>query len=132
MVFPPDELADWLGNHVLPELEMDLEDIDLARFLAGLDIGNVDELQGNLVIMLHEGRSHEEVFDYAMGLVPYAQAQIRDLFEHLKSPLAQIYAFSYGQGKKLMEPLLEGESRDAVFRRLLAEQVSPPRLREWS
>jgi hypothetical protein len=43
-----------------------------------------------------------------------------------------LYAFTYAQGKRLMQPLLGGPDRLDVFRRLLTEPVYPSLLEEWA
>lgn len=132
IVFSPEELAAWLADDLLAGMPLELDDVDLPKLIRGLDLSRIDELQGNLVIMQREGRSEQELVDYALAYTPHAEARIHSLISNLKSSLPQVYAFSYCRGKSLIEPLLEGPDRHEVFRRLLTEQVTPSLLRNWA
>ncbi len=132
MIFNPAEFAGWMDAFLRSELGMEGTDLDLAKLFRALVSNLPDELGGNLVMMLRNGRSDEEMLDYAMAYTPHPQALIREMLSSLKSPLRQIYAFSYYHGRRLMEPLLAGPDRAQVFRRLLTEQVYPSLLTEWA
>ncbi|HSF81080.1 MAG TPA: hypothetical protein VLA49_07595 [Anaerolineales bacterium] len=132
MIFTPDQIADWMIKHIFPELDIKVNDIDLPKLIAALAVNMLDDLGGNLVKMRWDGYSDEEIIEYALEYTPHTKEQIRQFLQFLKSPLKQIYAFTYYQGRRLMQPLLQDDDRLQVFRRLLTEPVYPSLLAEWA
>lgn len=132
MIFAPGEAREWLSWEIYPLAGIDAAapgDNALLNRAADLLAG----VRGNAVLMLHaEGRPREEVVRYLMryGLMPEDRA--RKAMAFLESPLWRAYTFTYFYGRRLMLPLLQGEDRLAVFRRLLTEQVYPSLLLEWA
>jgi hypothetical protein len=133
MIFPSAEAREWLGREVYAPAGIDTAaapgDYSLMSRAAELLAG----VRGNAVIMLHaEGRPADEVVRYLMryGLMPEDRA--RKAMGFLQSPLWRAYTFTYFYGRRLMLPLLQGEDRLTVFRRLLTEQVYPSMLLEWA
>ncbi|NPV75438.1 MAG: hypothetical protein HPY59_03590 [Anaerolineae bacterium] len=132
MIFTPEEAEVWLKAQNLAEAGIALNHLDLPKVIQALGANMLDDLESNLALMLWDGRSDEELVAYAMAYTPFTGEQIRRTVQSLKSPLRQIYAFTYSQGKRLMRPLLQGANRWQVFRRLLTEPVYPSLLAEWS
>ena len=115
------------------ELNMNYVDETNPAELMDTAIKNMlDDLDANLVLMEWDGRSDEEMVEYAMEYTPHTEAQIRRTIQSQKSPLRQIYAFTYSQAKMLMRPLLQNSNQKQVFRRFLTEPVYPSLLIEWA
>jgi hypothetical protein len=130
MIFAPGETHSWLREHVYPQAGIDLGDVDdevvsrADRMLSGV--------RGNAVFLLHEdGRSDDEVVAYLQQYGLLSEVRARKALDFLKSPLWRAYTFTYYYGRRLMLPLLQGDDRQAVFRRILTEQVYPSLLVEW-
>ena len=133
MVFAPGEAQRWLAEHVYPEVGVEAEPVDETV------IKLIDDLfwvsRTNAIFMLHEeGRSTDEAVRYLMSHTQETEQRARRSLGMLTSPLYRTYLFTYSEGRRLMAPLLRGENRLDVFRRLLTEQVYPSLLAEgaWS
>lgn len=132
MIFTPEEIEQWLKAQNLAEAGVALGHLDLPKVIEALGANMLDDLDANLALMLWDGRSEEELVAYAMAYSPHTEEQIRSVVQSLRSPLRQIYAFTYSQGKRSMRPLLQGDNRWQVFRRLLTEPVYPSLLAKWA
>lgn len=130
MIFSAHEAEQWLAEHLYPEagIEPDAADHAKLRMAADLLLG----VPGNAAFMLEEGRPDAEVIDYLMEYTLEPEERIRKRLEFLKVPFMQSYVFSYFYGKRLMQPLLQGSDRLAIFRRFLTEQLYPSLLVEWA
>jgi hypothetical protein len=132
MIFTPNEISTWVTKQIFPEVGIKANDIDFPKFIEALTSNMLDDLNANLVLMLWDGHSDDEIVEYALAYTPHTEEQIRRVLQSLKSPLEQIYAFTYSQGKRLMRPLLQGDDRGQVFRRFLTEPVYPSLLADWA
>lgn len=130
MILAPGDARAWTEAHILPRagLAPGAVDADALRRAGELLAG----VRGNAVFMLHvDGRSDDDVAAYLMRYSLLNEARARKALEFLKSPLWRAYAFTYIYGKRLMQPLLQGPDRLAVFTRLLTEPVYPSLLLDW-
>lgn len=133
VVFAPGEGQRWLAERVYPEVGVEAEPADetVARLVDDLFWAS----RTNAVFMLHEeGRSTDEVVRYLMSRTQESEERARRSLGMLTSPLYRTYLFTYSEGRRLIAPLLRGENRLDIFRRLLTEQVYPSLLAEgaWS
>ncbi|HWI51917.1 MAG TPA: hypothetical protein VNT01_07235 [Symbiobacteriaceae bacterium] len=131
MIFGQSEARTWLSDQLYPAAGIEAVYEDQAKLNRAAEL--LAGVRGNAVFMLHaEGRPDDEVVRYLVryGLMPEDRA--RKAMSFLKSPLWRAYTFTYFYGKRLMLPLLQGEDRLQVFRRLLTEQVYPSLLLEWA
>lgn len=131
MLFAPGEARAWVEQHIYPVVGLAPDDVDAeALRRAGEMLAGV---RGNAVFLLHvDGRSDDDVAAYLMRYSLLNEARARKALEFLKSPLWRAYAFTYIEGRRLMQPLLQGPDRHAVFHRLLTEPVYPSLLVEWA
>ena len=132
MIFTPEEIEKWLTEQIFTEAGIPVSNLDLPKISEAFAANMLDDLDANLALMLWDGHSDEELVEYALEYTPHTQEQIRRVVQSLKSPLRQIYAFTYSQGKRLMRPLLQDDNRCQVFRRLLTEPIYPSLLAEWA
>ena len=132
MIFTADNIADWISEVANSVLAINIKNVDLPKFVRALAANSLDDLGSNLAIMFREGRSEKEMMEYALAYALHTPEQVRNLVKSLRSPLMQIYAFTYFQGKTLIQPLLQGNDRIHIFRRLLTEPVYPSLLVQWS
>ena len=132
MIFTADEISKWFTERIFSEVDIKTNDIDLSKLIEALSVNMLDDLDANLVLMQWDGRSDEEMVEYAMEYTPHTEDQIRRTIQSQKSPLRQIYAFTYAQAKMLMRPLLQNSNQKQVFRRFLTEPVYPSLLVEWA
>ena len=131
IIFTADEIAHWINEVANSELEISIGDVDLPKLIKALAANMLDDLGSNLAIMFRNGHSDKEMMAYALAYTPHTKEQVSNLLKSLRSPLMQIYAFTYFQGKRLLHPLLQGNDRTQVFRRLLTEPVYPSLLAQW-
>ncbi len=123
-IFAPGEARAWLRAHVYPRAGLAVDDVDEAKLEQAEAL--LRGVRGNAVFLLHEdGHSDDEVAAYLTRYSLLNATRARKALEFLKSPLWRAYTFTYFYGRDLMLPLLQGADRQAVFRRLLTEQVYP-------
>lgn len=132
MIFTADEISKWLTEQIFSEVAIKTNGIDLPKLIEALSVNMLDDLDANLVLMQWDGRSDEEMVEYAMEYTPHTEEQIRRTIQSQKSPLRQIYAFTYSQAKRLMRPLLQNGNQKQVFLRFLTEPIYPSLLIEWT
>lgn len=132
MVMTPGEAREWLTGELADLAGVSGEDVQLM-----LDVGRAKEalgkVSGNAALLLHEaGRSEGEVLEYLMRYGLRTEEQARKNLEFIKHPNFRSYIFTYTAGEELLSPLLSGEDRVQVFRRLLTESVTPGDVRAWA
>lgn len=132
MIFSAEELASWTRTHISPLIGIDFDDIDLSKLFLALSAYGLDDYGSNLVMLRRQGASPDEVMAYALAYTLYSEDQVHLMLRSYRSPLMQIYAFTYSHGKRLLQSALQGENRLDIFRRLLTEPVYPSLVREWS
>lgn len=120
MLFSPQELEQWLTEHVYPELEIEPQGEDVTTLQRAFDL--LEGAWGNAAFLFREKRPDNEVKDYLAKYmhradIAFWQQPFRDFF-----PSIEYY------GKHLVQPHLQGPNRQAMFRRLLTEQVYPSEL----
>ena len=128
LIFSPGEAADWFRDSFSTLLGPEAFDVDIEKILKAFTIATPDDLSSNLATLIEAGRKPKEVIEYAMTYTTYTLAQIEDLLPWLKSQMARLYSFTYSHGKRLIEPLLQGERRLDNIRMLLTEQITPSRI----
>ncbi|HYN89890.1 MAG TPA: hypothetical protein VER55_15260, partial [Ardenticatenaceae bacterium] len=131
VIFPPEEAAEWAVEHLYRPLGIPVDDVDLAGLYRAHSLVRGDELSSNVIQMQSQGYTDEQVVEYFLSVTPFPEARVRLWLQWLKGPLAQIYNLSYAQGRRLIEPLLQGEGGREAFRRILSQQVYPSMLAEW-
>lgn len=125
MILTIQEVEAWMFERILPAAGLHTDGYDLAKIIEASRIISPDDLSSNLALMMNQGLPVNEIFDYAMAYTPYSDSQIRTFLTWLESPQAQVYAFSYSHGKRLIQPLLNQPDRNSIIRRLLTEPISP-------
>ncbi|HEY3367333.1 MAG TPA: hypothetical protein VGK74_19930 [Symbiobacteriaceae bacterium] len=131
LIFTPAEARQWLAENIYAAAGIEPDGADVAKLTRAGEL--LTGVRGNAVFLLHaEGRPDAEVVQYICRYTRTSEDRAWKQLEFLKSPLWRAYAFTYFYGKRLMQPLLQGPDRLAVFRRLLTEQVYPSLLLEWA
>jgi hypothetical protein len=128
MFWTPREMREWLTKNVLAEVGIEPDDSDPEKYFLSYTL--LQDVPCNAAFLLHEGHPDEEVRDYIVRYTLQPEDEAAAFVEELKTPLMQPYIFTYSYGRRLMEPLLQGEDRVAVFRRLLTEPLLASDLRE--
>ncbi|WP_027482792.1 hypothetical protein [Deinococcus pimensis] len=129
MVMTDAELRDLVGGELAR-----VAGVDADAALALLDVAEakkaLSRVNGNAALLLHEaGRPDEEVVEYLRHYGLRSDAQARKSLEFLRHPNFRSYTFTYTAGADLLRPLLKGEDRHDVFRRLLTEPLTPGEIR---
>lgn len=132
MIFTAEELASWTRTHISPLIGINFDDIDLRKLFLALSAHGFDDYGSNMVMLLRQGASPDEVMAYALAYTPYSEDQVHLMLRSYQSPLQRIYAFTYSHGKRLLQSVLQSDNRVEVFRRLLTEPIYPSLLREWT
>lgn len=132
MIFTADEVADWLKVMILEMLGIAVDDVDLPKLVRAISAISLDDLGNNLVMMLRSGYTEAAIVEYALAYTPFAEEHVRKSLQSLQAPLRQIYTCTYFHGKRILQPLLQGDDRRQVFRRLLTEQVYPSLVETWT
>ncbi|GIV96758.1 MAG: hypothetical protein KatS3mg057_1415 [Herpetosiphonaceae bacterium] len=125
LIFTPEEAAAWAIEHLYTPFNRAVTDADLIQLYRAASISRLDDLGGNVVMLLHDGYTEQQIVDYVLQYRLESEEQIRKWIQGLQSPLMQIYAFSYAAGKQVLRPWLQGEQRIPMVKRLLTEQIYP-------
>jgi hypothetical protein len=128
MFWSPREMREWLAQEILPEVGIEPDGSDPEKYFASYTL--LEDVSCNAAFMLHEGYPDDEVRDYIVRYTLQPDEEAAFLVEELKTPLMKPYIFTYSYGRRLMEPLLQGENRAAVFRRFLTEPLLASDLRQ--
>ena len=82
--------------------------------------------------MLHDqGKSESEISLYLQKYGLGTEKEAGQLIKFISHPLYRSYIFTYHIGYDLLEELFSRVDRDAYFKRLLEEPVTPHQIREW-
>jgi len=125
------ELEDWYREEILPLAGM--THIDAKRLI---DIGNASRrlsaLTGNAAFMLHDQqKSEDEISQYVQKYGLRTEKEAKQTIKFISNPLYRSYTFTYHIGYDLLEELFAHGDREAYFKRLLEEPVTPNQVREW-
>ncbi len=120
MLFSPQELEQWLAEHVYPELGIEAMEEDVTKLQRAFDL--LEGVWGNVAVMLREKRPHVEIEAYTAKYMHRANIAFWEQPFHDFFPAIEYY------GRNLVRPHLEGAERQHMFRRLLMEQVYPSEL----
>jgi hypothetical protein len=125
------ELEDWYREEILPLAGM--THIDAKRLI---EIGNASRklaaLTGNAAFMLHDQqKSEDEISQYVQKYGLRTEKEARQTIKFISDPLYRSYTFTYHIGYDLLEELFAHGDREAYFKRLLEEPVTPNQVREW-
>ena len=130
-VFSDDELEAWFREEILPAAGM--SQIDARSILA---VNHADRkkdgVSGNAAFMLHDQhKSEEEIIRYIQKYRLNTEKEARQTIKFISNPLYRSYIFTYYVGYELLAELFKNGSRDAYFKRLLEEPVTPSLVRQW-
>lgn len=123
MLFVPGEEQAWLAEHVFSPAGITPEPFDLTAILRARDL--LRGVSCNAAFLLREGRPHAEVLAYLMRYGRMDEARARSELATLQRPFFDAYIFTYHHGRRLLEPVLSGEQRQAALLRLLTTQALP-------
>lgn len=131
MVLSDEELRDWLRGE-LRELA-GLPDVDIETMLA---IHKIKEqlrgVTGNAALLFHqEGAGEEEVLAYLQRYRLATPEEARKSLQFITHPNFRSYTFTYTEGARLLDRLLEQGRPEEWFSRLLREPVTPSTIRQW-
>ena len=127
-IFSYEEAAAWVTENLYRPLGIRVDDADLATLYHAFSLSRSDDLGSNVAVLMEQGWSDDQLVEYSLAYSFYPESQVRPWVASLRDPLAQIYAFSYYQGARLMQPRLQGPDRLEVFRSFLMDQITPSML----
>jgi hypothetical protein len=130
-ILSDEELEEWFREELLPAAGMD--HIDPKRILA---IGNAGRkmsgITGNAAFMLHDQRkSEEEISQYLQRYGLFTEKESKQTINFISNPVYRSYTFTYHVGHDLMEDLFQHGDRDAYFKRMIEEPVTPGLVQQW-
>ena len=133
IIFDDGELEAWSRAELYPRAgvndDLPLEIVQRIRTLSYVLRGASD----NAALLLHEeGMPAEEVLTYLMRFSTRTPDELQRYMRFLKDRVFRSYAFTYAAGRKLLEQVFARHDKIAVFRRVLAEPLTPADLVEWS
>jgi len=125
------EREEWYREEILPKAGM--AHIDAKRMIQiSRASQKLDGLVGNAAFMLHDqNKSEAEIIQYLQkyGLMTEKEAQKSIRF--ISDGIDRSYIFTYHMGYDLLAELFAQGNREAYFKRLLEEPVTPHQIREW-
>ncbi len=120
MLFSPQELEEWLEQHIYPDLGITPDGIDVIKIQQATEM--LSHIGKNAIFMFRAGQSEQEIREY---LAPYMRQPHMAFWQnpfHEFIPIIEPYA------QRLMQPWLQGPDRHQIFQRFLAEQWYPAEL----
>jgi hypothetical protein len=126
-----DELEEWFREELLPSANMTY--IDPKPILAMNNAsGKMNGLSGNAAFMLHDQQKSEaEISQYLQRHGLSTEKEAGQTIKFISNPLYRSYIFTYHVGHDLLEDLFAKGNRDAYFKRLLEEPVTPSQIKHW-
>ena len=132
-VLTDSELEDWYREEILPLAG--LAHIDARKLVEiGIASTKLAALTGNAAFMLHDQqKSEDEISRYVQRYGLRTEKEAQKTIQFISNPLYRSYTFTYHIGYDLLEELFAHANRDreAYFKRLLEEPVTPGQIREW-
>ncbi|HKY53733.1 MAG TPA: hypothetical protein VJM08_05465 [Anaerolineales bacterium] len=125
------ELEDWYREEILPRAGM--THIESKRLM---DVSDAREkmsgLAGNAAFMMHDqGKNESEISLYIQKYGLNTEKEAGQLIKFISHPLYRSYIFTYHIGYDLLKELFAHGAREAYFKKLLEEPVTPHQIREW-
>lgn len=132
MIFTYKGAANWLEKNIYKKLNIKTDNVDLSKLFKASRINAIDQISGNVIIMLNNGCSPDEIVRYIQKYTLRSEETAKKLINSLQaSPYKKIYNFSYFWGKRLIKRVIKEQNEVEIFKRLLKEQVYPSLLKEW-
>jgi hypothetical protein len=130
-VLGEDELEAWFREKIL--LAAGLSHLDAKRILAVSHASRkVEGLGGNAAFMLHDQhKSEQEISQYVQKYTLNTEKEAGQTIKFISNPLYRSYVFTYYVGYELLSKIFQHGDRDAHFKRLLEEPVTPSLVRQW-
>jgi hypothetical protein len=130
-VITDDELEAWFREKILPAAG--LSHVDAKRILAVSHASRkIDGLPGNAAFMLHDQhKSEQEISQYVQKYALNTEKEAGQTIKFISNPLYRSYIFTYFVGYELLSKRLQDGNRDAYFKRLLEEPVTPSLVQQW-
>ena len=125
------ELEDWFQDELLPRAGVTTVDARtiIARNRA---VDKISGLAGNAAFMLHDrNASRDEIRAYLQKYGLYSEKEAEQTIDFISNPLYRSYIFTYHIGYDLLKELFSKVDREAYFKRLLEEPVTPSQIRQW-
>lgn len=130
VIFTPEEAAAWRNDHLYRPAGIE---VDPARELQIMQAQQaLTSVAGNAALLLHEDDlPQDEVIDYFARYALETPERARKRLSFIADPLWRAYIFTYHVGYDLLGAWLDlpaddaGDTRQARFAHLLAEQVTP-------
>ncbi|GAB6098944.1 hypothetical protein JCM16358_08230 [Halanaerocella petrolearia] len=132
IIFTCKEAANWLEKNIYKKLNIKTDDVNLNKLFKASRINAIDQISGNVIIMLNNECSRDEIVKYIKKYTLRSEETANKLINSLQSsPYKRIYNFSYFWGKRLIKRVMKEKNEVEIFKRLLKEQVYPSLLKEW-
>jgi hypothetical protein len=129
------ELAGWIATLApIAGLDLSLDDCH-AMLMASDAYGALGGVRGNAAIMVHqEGVSDTVALEYLQRFMLSTPDRAAKALEFIKHPNSRAYVYTYTVGYRLVRAALDQtgldrHAREKMYRRLLAEPVTPGQLR---
>jgi hypothetical protein len=140
-----DELPEWIARLApIAGLDLDLEDCR-AMLMASDAYGALGGVRGNVALMVHQdGVSDQVALEYLQRFMLADLSRAQKSLEFIKHPNSRAYVYTYSVGYRLVKAALDQaaldqaaldragldrHAREKIYRKLLAEPVTPGQLR---
>ena len=110
-----------------------LTDIDPRTIIAvSAAADQISGLTGNAAFMLHDqDKSESEISTYLQKYGLLTEKEAKQSIKFISNPLYRSYTFTYHIGYDMLKELFTKGNRDAYFKRLLEEPVTPSQIQAW-
>jgi hypothetical protein len=130
-VMTDEELRDWLERDLAARANVDGAEVGVMLRISEAKKG-LRGVRGNAALSLHEEHmDDEEVQGYLERYGLMKPEEAKKAVEFLKHPTFRSYTFTYTAGAALLDSLFAKGDPRGWFGRLLAEPLTPARIRGW-
>ena len=126
MIFAPGEAEQWMVEQVYRPLRKEVDATVLMQLRHASEMLN--PVWDNAALLLDQGQPEGQVAAYIARYMLVTEERAAGIVASLRHPLWGLYSLTYAGGKKLLRPWLQGPDRQAIFRRILTEQLLPSQL----
>ncbi|HEY0736026.1 MAG TPA: hypothetical protein VGD69_14020 [Herpetosiphonaceae bacterium] len=123
LIFPKEEAAIWLAEHIYPEVGIVPDGTPLNQVHQATDL--LWGVRCNAALMLDEGQPSDTIVQYLRQYALLDQVEAQRALQALQRPFCEAYIFTYWYGHQLLKPWLTGSQRNTRLKHLLIEQVLP-------
>ena len=126
ILFDYTEAGEWIARNIFTPLDINTNNIDIPLLLNGLRNNTLDQISNNIIIMINNKCSMEEIFTYTKKYTMENDFIIKSFLRSLDNPYRKLYSLSYFKGKQIIkEHLSSSRNIKKEYKNILSNPVYP-------